>query len=120
MERLELLGDSVLKYVVSCHLFLKFPKKDEGQLTSSRVDIISNAALYGFGIEHKIQVNCISFWVIYTNVGFVKLTVNIITDLPCNWWHVIHRVIYVMLHLILVDGLHQDSSPFILFLVIAE
>lgn len=55
MERLELLGDSVLKYVVSCHLFLKFPDKDEGQLTSSRVDIISNAALYGFGIEHKIQ-----------------------------------------------------------------
>ncbi|VAH67447.1 unnamed protein product [Triticum turgidum subsp. durum] len=55
MERLELLGDSVLKYVVSCHLFLKFPNMDEGQLTSSRVDIISNAALYGFGIEHKIQ-----------------------------------------------------------------
>ncbi|VAH83278.1 unnamed protein product [Triticum turgidum subsp. durum] len=55
MERLELLGDSVLKYVVSCHLFLKFPNMDEGQLTSSRVDIICNAALYGFGIEHKIQ-----------------------------------------------------------------
>ncbi|CAM0950731.1 unnamed protein product [Alopecurus aequalis] len=56
MERLELLGDSVLKYAVTCHLFLKFPDKDEGQLSStSRVDIISNAALYGFGIEHKIQ-----------------------------------------------------------------
>jgi endoribonuclease Dicer len=56
MERLELLGDSVLKYAASCHLFLKFPDKDEGELTSSRTDIISNAALYGLGIEHKIQV----------------------------------------------------------------
>ncbi|CAM0884261.1 unnamed protein product [Alopecurus aequalis] len=55
MERLELLGDSVLKYAISCHLFLKFPDKDEGELTSSRTDIISNAALYGLGIEHKIQ-----------------------------------------------------------------
>ncbi|PNT71104.1 hypothetical protein BRADI_2g23187v3 [Brachypodium distachyon] len=55
MERLELLGDSVLKYAVSCHLFLKFPNKHEGQLSSSRTDIISNAALYRLGIEHKIQ-----------------------------------------------------------------
>ncbi|KAE8771418.1 endoribonuclease Dicer3a-like [Hordeum vulgare] len=55
MEHLELLGDSVLKYAVSRHLFLKFPDKDEGQLSSSRDDIISNAALYGFGIGHTIQ-----------------------------------------------------------------
>jgi dsRNA-specific ribonuclease len=66
MERLELLGDSVLKYVVTCHLFLKFPDKDEGQLSSSRADIISNAALHGRGIEHNIQVNCILSWEIYT------------------------------------------------------
>ncbi|XP_024315676.1 endoribonuclease Dicer homolog 3a isoform X1 [Brachypodium distachyon] len=55
MERLELLGDSVLKYAVSCHLFLKFPDKHEGQLSSSRIDIISNAALHRLGIKHKIQ-----------------------------------------------------------------
>ncbi|OIW14956.1 hypothetical protein TanjilG_30675 [Lupinus angustifolius] len=36
MERLELLGDSVLKYAVSCHLFLKYPKKHEGQLSGMR------------------------------------------------------------------------------------
>jgi dsRNA-specific ribonuclease len=80
MERLELLGDSVLKYAVSCHLFLKFPDKDEGELTSSRTDIISNAALYGLGIEHKIQVNCISSWASYTTAAFVKLIFNIMTD----------------------------------------
>ncbi|KAM0863296.1 hypothetical protein ACQ4PT_044679 [Festuca glaucescens] len=55
MERLELLGDSVLKYAVSCHLFLESPDKDEGHLSSSRAAIISNAALYGLGMERKIQ-----------------------------------------------------------------
>lgn len=59
MECLELLVDSVLKYAVSCHLFLKYPNKHECQLSSSRIDIISNVALYRLGVEHKIQVNCI-------------------------------------------------------------
>ncbi|KAL6613967.1 hypothetical protein ACP70R_036237 [Stipagrostis hirtigluma subsp. patula] len=55
MERLELLGDSVLKYVVSCHLFLTFSNKHEGQLSSMRQEIICNATLYELGIERKIQ-----------------------------------------------------------------
>jgi dsRNA-specific ribonuclease len=80
MERLELLGDSVLKYAVSCHLFLESPDKDEGHLSSSRAAIISNAALYGLGMERKIQVNCISSWEIYTNVASAQLISNIITD----------------------------------------
>jgi endoribonuclease Dicer len=57
MERLELLGDSVLKYAVSCHLFLKFPNKDEGQLSSIRCHMICNATLYKLGIERNVQVN---------------------------------------------------------------
>ena len=118
MERLELLGDSVLKYAVSSHLFLKFPDKDEGELTSSRTDIISNAALYGLGIEHKIQVSCVSSWEIYTNVAFVQLISQ--TNPITGGIHLIHRVTYVMLHLILADGLHRDSSRFTLFLVIAH
>ncbi|RLN24659.1 hypothetical protein C2845_PM07G32210 [Panicum miliaceum] len=55
MERLELLGDSVLKYVVSSDLFLRFPNKHEGQLSSRRQEIICNATLHRFGIERKIQ-----------------------------------------------------------------
>ncbi|KAM6559383.1 hypothetical protein CsatA_028622 [Cannabis sativa] len=55
MERLELLGDSVLKYVVSCHLFLKYPKIHEGQLTSRRSSIICNKNLHKLGIDHKLQ-----------------------------------------------------------------
>ncbi|KAI3454024.1 hypothetical protein Pfo_010687 [Paulownia fortunei] len=55
MERLELLGDSVLKYAVSCHLFLKYPKKHEGQLSSHRSGIVSNSALHKLGTDRKLQ-----------------------------------------------------------------
>ncbi|PON73127.1 Endoribonuclease Dicer-like3a [Parasponia andersonii] len=55
MERLELLGDSVLKYVVSCHLFLKYPKKHEGQLSARRSSTVSNSNLYKLGTDHKLQ-----------------------------------------------------------------
>ncbi|XP_022132011.1 endoribonuclease Dicer homolog 3a isoform X2 [Momordica charantia] len=55
LERLELLGDSVLKYAVSCHLFLKFPEKHEGQLSSQRQQVICNATLHRLGIKCKLQ-----------------------------------------------------------------
>ncbi|GAB2222872.1 hypothetical protein Droror1_Dr00017003, partial [Drosera rotundifolia] len=32
IERLKLLGDSVLRYTMSCHMFLNFPEKHEGRL----------------------------------------------------------------------------------------
>ncbi|KAL7112075.1 hypothetical protein ACP275_05G130300 [Erythranthe tilingii] len=55
MERLELLGDSVLKYAVSCHLFLKYPKKHEGQLSSIRSNIVCNSALHKLGTNRRLQ-----------------------------------------------------------------
>lgn len=55
MERLELLGDSVLKYVTSCHLFLKYPKKHEGQLSGQRSSAVCNANLHKLGTERKLQ-----------------------------------------------------------------
>ncbi|OWM84088.1 hypothetical protein CDL15_Pgr009335 [Punica granatum] len=55
MERLELLGDSVLKYTISCHLFLKYPKKHEGQLSRRRSEAVSNATLHKRGTSRKIQ-----------------------------------------------------------------
>lgn len=57
MERLELLGDSVLKYVVSCYLFLKYPDKDEGQLSRQRQSIISNSNLHRVATNRKLQVS---------------------------------------------------------------
>ncbi|KAF5179568.1 Endoribonuclease dicer-like protein [Thalictrum thalictroides] len=55
LERLELLGDSVLKYVVSYTLFLKYPKKHEGQLSARRSFATCNSTLHKIGTNRKLQ-----------------------------------------------------------------
>jgi endoribonuclease Dicer len=45
-ERLELLGDSYLKYLSSIYLFVTSPAQHEGALHSARLRIISNKALF--------------------------------------------------------------------------
>ena len=40
-ERLEFLGDAVLEHVVTEYLFLKYPKKSEGELTSWRAALVN-------------------------------------------------------------------------------
>ncbi|KAL2895302.1 Endoribonuclease Dicer-like protein 3b [Bienertia sinuspersici] len=54
-ERLELLGDSVLKYAVSCHLYLKYPQKHEGKLSGQRQRTICNANLHELGINRRLH-----------------------------------------------------------------
>nr|AJA90780.1 Dicer-like 3 [Pinus canariensis] len=54
LERLELLGDSVLKYAVSSHLFLKYNEKHEGQLTARRSWAICNASLHRVAILRNL------------------------------------------------------------------
>lgn len=53
-ERLELLGDSVLKYAVSCHLFLKYDKKHEGQLSAHRSLAVCNATLHALALKRNL------------------------------------------------------------------
>ncbi|XP_021666513.2 endoribonuclease Dicer homolog 3 isoform X2 [Hevea brasiliensis] len=55
MERLELLGDSVLKYAISSDLFLRYPTKHEGQLSARRIQAVCNSALHKLGISLKLQ-----------------------------------------------------------------
>ncbi|XP_020256312.1 endoribonuclease Dicer homolog 3b-like isoform X2 [Asparagus officinalis] len=55
LERLELFGDSVLKYVVSCHLFLKNPTMHEGQLTEHRASAVCNSMLHKLGTSRSLQ-----------------------------------------------------------------
>ncbi|XP_061374875.1 endoribonuclease Dicer homolog 3a isoform X2 [Gastrolobium bilobum] len=55
MERLELLGDSVLKYAVSCQLFLEYPNKHEGQLSARRSRAVRNSTLHKLGTDRKLQ-----------------------------------------------------------------
>lgn len=44
-ERLEFLGDAVLKLVITEHLYHKFPNYSEGDLTKIRATVISDATL---------------------------------------------------------------------------
>jgi ribonuclease-3 len=41
-ERLEFLGDALLEFLVSIHLFFLFPQFDEGRLSTFRVGLIQN------------------------------------------------------------------------------
>lgn len=45
-ERLELLGDSFLKFIASLDVFINYPLKHEGQLHCQRVRIIGNRTMY--------------------------------------------------------------------------
>lgn len=46
LERLEMIGDSFLKYVMSVKTFMKYDKFDEGKLTRLRSSLIQNVHLY--------------------------------------------------------------------------
>jgi ribonuclease III len=48
-ERLEFLGDAILKLVISEYLYHKFPDKAEGDLTKIRASVISDETLAGVG-----------------------------------------------------------------------
>jgi ribonuclease-3 len=50
-ERLEFLGDSILSFVVSSHIFEKHKALKEGQLTSIRSVLTNTEALYEIGKE---------------------------------------------------------------------
>lgn len=50
-ERLELLGDSFLKFHVSQALFLTYPEWNEGKLTANRSQLVSNNTLHRLGIK---------------------------------------------------------------------
>ncbi|KAG0287620.1 Dicer-like protein 1 [Linnemannia gamsii] len=53
-ERLELLGDSFLKFSSTIRLYIVNPAKDEGQLHASRIRIISNRALLGHATDLEL------------------------------------------------------------------
>jgi len=53
-ERLEFLGDAILKLVISEYLYNKFPTRPEGDLTKYRATIISDDTLAKIGTEVKL------------------------------------------------------------------
>ena len=56
-ERLELLGDSILKYAISSHVFLKYQEKHEGQLSALRARQVSNVTLHSLAMARNLQVS---------------------------------------------------------------
>ena len=57
-ERLELLGDdSILKYAISSHVFLKYEEKHEGQLSALRARRVSNVTLHSLAMARNLQVS---------------------------------------------------------------
>ena len=56
-ERLELLGDSILKYAISSHVFLKYEEKHEGQLLALRARRVSNVTLHSLAMARNLQVS---------------------------------------------------------------
>src|SRR5689334_2016462 len=60
-ERLEFLGDSILSFVVSEHLFKTYPEFDEGILTNLRSMVVNTKSLatasesLGFGTHLKLS-----------------------------------------------------------------
>ena len=53
-ERLEFFGDAVLKLAISEHLYKRFPKSDEGELTKIRAVIVSDMMLAKKAAELKL------------------------------------------------------------------
>ncbi len=54
-ERLEFLGDSVLKIAISDYLFHKYPDYEEGQLTKIRAEIVSDKTISNFARKIKLD-----------------------------------------------------------------
>lgn len=60
-ERLEFLGDSILSFIVSDHLFSKYPELNEGKLTNLRSLLVNTKMLGGLskecGLGEKLRLS---------------------------------------------------------------
>ncbi len=54
-ERLEFLGDAVLELVITDYLFVKYPEKPEGEMTSLRSSLVNSNTLFSVGQTLKIN-----------------------------------------------------------------
>ena len=54
-EKLEFLGDSILEFVSSKYLYVKFPKLNEGELTKLRATVVCEDSLYQVAKKHNIS-----------------------------------------------------------------
>lgn len=54
-ERLEYLGDSILEFVMSEHLFLNYEGLSEGEMTKVRANVVCEDSLYEVAMKHNFS-----------------------------------------------------------------
>ena len=55
-ERLEFLGDAIISFIVTKHLFSIFPKYDEGRLSKLKNQIVSTKSFYKIVKKNKLEI----------------------------------------------------------------
>ncbi|XP_066931754.1 ribonuclease 3-like isoform X2 [Clytia hemisphaerica] len=94
-ERLEFLGDALLDYVTSLHLFLMFPDKGAGKLTQFRMGIVQTESLYQ--IAKRINVEDFILLSHY-RLGMVNPTFE------KNFEHTLANVVEAVIGAVYLDG----------------
>ncbi len=54
-EKLEFLGDSILEYISSKYIYLKYPKLKEGEMTKVRATVVCEESLYKIAKLHNFS-----------------------------------------------------------------
>lgn len=54
-QRLEFLGDAVLDYLITCHIYSTFPKYGPGKITSLRSALVNNITFAEMAVELKLN-----------------------------------------------------------------
>ena len=71
-ERLEFLGDAILEFICTCHLYFLFPDMAEGGLVTHRSSLVQN--------KHLAQVAKVTVWMYHAlDVNVVHFSASNIT-----------------------------------------
>lgn len=54
-ERMELLGDSIINFIVTDMLYKRFPHQDEGFLTRVRTKLVRGSSLHDWAVKHNLE-----------------------------------------------------------------
>jgi ribonuclease III len=99
-ERLEFLGDAVLKIVVSEYLYERFPQYREGELTKIRAVIVSDAKLAALA-QHIHLGSCLVFGASEAKAGGARK----VSNLACG--------LEALLGALFLDGKMNDVRAFL-------
>ncbi|KAG7160339.1 endoribonuclease Dicer-like 1 [Homarus americanus] len=92
MERLEVLGDSFLKYITAEYLFLKDNKDHEGRLSLRRCKLVCNRTLYSLAKQRKLPEKIQAINLSPQTNGFLPgFSVKPMMDRKLRSWNIPHN-----------------------------